>query len=296
MKTINSQKDLLIRSISLKNSKQCMLFNTNDTTLIIEKAREIKSGVVWLNELGSGTDTVISSIRPFTQLIVGKVNLNIPKELNIRSFDIIFCPESGLVNQFRNAGITSYYYPNFFESDLYFSYDSNQERLYKTIFIGDVDTISDEYKLFFEYTSKRNLIELWGKSFQMIPETSVIRKVYHGKVSKKDHMSIYNKSKIAINPRIDSNYNKRLFEITGCGALLISEYSNYLDELFKIGKEIIVYRSLDECIDIIKYYQMYPYEAQKIAEAGQKRTLKDHTYEVRIKKAAEILERHLRYI
>jgi SAM-dependent methyltransferase len=87
----------------------------------------------------------------------------------------------------------------------------------------------------------------------------------------------------------------RLFEATGCGALLVTDYKDNLNELFEIGKEVVAYRSPEECAALIKYYLAHPDEAREIAWAGQQRTLREHTYTARMEQTAEILRRHLRY-
>jgi ubiquinone/menaquinone biosynthesis C-methylase UbiE len=65
--------------------------------------------------------------------------------------------------------------------------------------------------------------------------------------------------------------------------------------LFEIGKEVVAYRSAEECIALINYYLDHPEKAEKIARAGQARTLRDHSYARRMAHTAEILQRHLRY-
>jgi SAM-dependent methyltransferase len=74
----------------------------------------------------------------------------------------------------------------------------------------------------------------------------------------------------------------RLFEATGCGALLITDYRPNLGQLFEIGREIVAYSSIDECITLVKYYLEHPDEAAEIAARGQERTLRDHTYTKRM--------------
>ncbi len=74
--------------------------------------------------------------------------------------------------------------------------------------------------------------------------------------------SASHKSFITINRHIDvaENYanNMRLFEATGCGALLITDYKDNLNELFEIGEEIVAYRSPEEAAALIKYYLSNP--------------------------------------
>ncbi|KPA11434.1 Methyltransferase type 11 domain protein [Candidatus Magnetomorum sp. HK-1] len=284
-----------IKRLIFNNEKLCLFFNTKDTAIVINKVKEYQPQVVWLNDIFLVTNTLISSIRPFTQFVIGKVDFIIPPEINLNGLDIVFCSVPYWVNQLRNAGITSYYHPNFYEADLFSSMKETQIRRYPVSFIGNMNTMSDIYRLFFENVSEKIPIELWGDSIISLPHTSAIRKKHHGEVSKNEQISILYQSQITINPHIDDNFNNRLFEATGCGALLITEHKDYLHQLFEIGKEIVVYRNIEECTDLIKYYLNHPDETQKIAKAGQKRTLKDHTYDIRMKKTAKILERHLRY-
>ena len=44
-------------------------------------------------------------------------------------------------------------------------------------------------------------------------------------------------------------------------------------------RNALTYKSTDECIDKVKWLLSHPNELKQIAEAGQKRTLKDHTFE-----------------
>jgi spore maturation protein CgeB len=103
-------------------------------------------------------------------------------------------------------------------------------------------------------------------------------------------------SRIILNCHCDfaENYanNLRLFEATGCGALLITDYKDNLNDLFEVGKEVVAFRSSEDCIDLIHYYMKHPREARLIA--GQRRTLRDHSYVKRMGEISKILEKHLK--
>lgn len=75
--------------------------------------------------------------------------------------------------------------------------------------------------------------------------------------------------------------NIRMFEVTGAGSCLVTDWKENIHELFEPDKEIVTYRSADECIEKIRWLLDHPDECKKIAAAGQKRTLKDHTVEKR---------------
>jgi spore maturation protein CgeB len=71
--------------------------------------------------------------------------------------------------------------------------------------------------------------------------------------------------------------NARLFEATGVGTCLVTDWKQNLPELFIPDVEVVTYRSKEECVDKIKWLLQNPSEIEKVAKAGQLRTLKDHT-------------------
>src|SRR5258706_13850048 len=76
--------------------------------------------------------------------------------------------------------------------------------------------------------------------------------------------------------------NVRLFEATGVGPLLITDWKKNLHELFEPGKEVVAYRTPEECLEMIKYYLGHEDKRQPIANTGQRRALRDHCYLTRL--------------
>ena len=87
--------------------------------------------------------------------------------------------------------------------------------------------------------------------------------------------------------------NIRMFEVTGAGSCLITDWKDNITELFEPGKEIITYVSIEDCIEKIKWLLNHPEERRKIAKAGHERTMRDHTIESRVKILNGIFEREL---
>lgn len=73
----------------------------------------------------------------------------------------------------------------------------------------------------------------------------------------------------------------RHFEIPACGGFLITETADNLGDYYDMGKEIAVYKNVDDLIAKIKYFLKNDAERQKIASAGYQRTIRDHTYKKR---------------
>lgn len=76
--------------------------------------------------------------------------------------------------------------------------------------------------------------------------------------------------------------NVRLFEATGVGSCLVTDWKDNMADIFKLDEEVVTYKSINECVDKLSWLMNNPNEAKKIALAGQKRTLKDHTVENRV--------------
>jgi hypothetical protein len=83
--------------------------------------------------------------------------------------------------------------------------------------------------------------------------------------------------------------NLRTFEATGCGAFLLTEYSREQAEtLFRDGEEIVCYRDPEELVSVARRYLPDEPERARIASAGQKRCLDEHTLGHRLDRWLEI--------
>ena len=59
------------------------------------------------------------------------------------------------------------------------------------------------------------------------------------------------------------------------------------------GKEVVAYRTAEECAEMVQYYLEHDKEREAIASAGQRRTLRDHTYYQRIQEFEAIVKKYL---
>lgn len=105
-------------------------------------------------------------------------------------------------------------------------------------------------------------------------------------------------SKVSLNIHADSSpkyaSNMRLFEITGVGSCMVVDHKENIRELFEPDYEVVTYKTEEECIEKVKWLINNPYEREKIAKAGQKRTLKEHTFDVRANRLNYIINNALK--
>lgn len=109
----------------------------------------------------------------------------------------------------------------------------------------------------------------------------------NGFVDQERMISIFNRSKINLNFTANSTgapaqIKGRFFEVTACGGFLLSEYAKNLEDYFEIGKELEVFDGKEELIEKISRYLENDNERERIADAGYKRTVRDHTYAKRL--------------
>ena len=104
-----------------------------------------------------------------------------------------------------------------------------------------------------------------------------------------DMVNSINSYKIHFNCNISNDINYRTFETCGCKTMLLTNYTPGLEKLFDIGKEVVVYTSIEDLDNKVKYYLENDNERGMIAESGHQRVKRDHTYFERAKKLIDII-------
>jgi spore maturation protein CgeB len=102
----------------------------------------------------------------------------------------------------------------------------------------------------------------------------------------------YSQSRIVFNNSLAGDVNMRVFEGTACGALVLTDaVRNGLDELFEIGREMVVYENDKELSTKIEHYLAHEDERARIAAAGYARTCAEHTYTHRVRAMLDTVTR-----
>lgn len=294
--------DLVVNCIPLQQAwARENNFHEEGLSVAVEQIRRARPDVVYIQDLTICTKEFLALIRPHVNLIVAQIASPIPPTTHLADIDIMFSSFPHFVDRFRRDGITAYCQPLAFEPRVlvHLPYLQYQRRPIECSFVGGISRMHGKGYNLLDHLAEHTPIQFWGYGANTLPEESKILTRHHGEVWGKEMFYLLGSSKITINRHIDvaeefAN-NMRLFEATGCGALLITDYKDNLNDLFEIGEEIVAYRSQEECAALIKYYLAHPEEAATIAKAGQERTLREHIYELRMEQTSEILMRHLRY-
>lgn len=132
-------------------------------------------------------------------------------------------------------------------------------------------------------------LRVYGDGWEgKLPELT--RNYYAGKASGEKVRKIYAASKIVLNlhhPQSVHGANARTFDIPACGAFELVDYKQGVEDLFRIGEEIVCFRDATELKAQVAYYLDRPAERTRIAAAGMKRVRAEHTW---ISRVATILQ------
>lgn len=107
---------------------------------------------------------------------------------------------------------------------------------------------------------------------------------YLGTLSEDNVKNLFVSSKINLNihephsTKFHYDVNERIFKILACGGFLIGDYVGSIEKNYFKDNETVMAKNPTEFHDLIHYYLENPDERQKIASAGQKKTLYNYTY------------------
>ncbi len=255
--------------------------------------------VVYLQDLSLANKAFIEAIRPHVRLIAGQIASQVPEHADLRLLDLVVSSFPHFARDFQARGLTAHYQPLAFEPRILEVLPGGPRDLPLT-FVGGLSQAHTWRKGtgLIETLASETPIAIWGYGARTLSPESQVRQRWRGEAWGLDMFSLLRRSRVTVNRHSEvadrfAN-NMRLFEATGSGALLITDHKDNLDELFRVGEEVVTYRSPEECIALTRYFLAHEDEAGAIAKAGQERTLREHTYARRMAQTAEILGSHLR--
>lgn len=238
------------------------------------------------------------------------------------SYDYFFTSSERFIGKYKEMGVYHAYWVPFggcdpdthkvvvlskkekeyFGSDICFVGTAYPERLYAFESLKDFD-----FKIWGKRWKRSNLfIKLLlqtarKKTHYNIPSMKVLRVILNSGIWKNrtrtslygiDMVKAFNASKIILNVHHaqtmllrfgGTRANPRDYEATACRSFLLSDRPEGIEKMFRVGREIVCYESIGELKELCRYYLDHEEERMKIAERGQKRAYREHTYVKRLR-------------
>jgi spore maturation protein CgeB len=167
------------------------------------------------------------------------------------------------------------------------------ERQYDICFAGDWGPMREKMLLSLAADFRVSILGPWGKK---LDKNSILRKciIRDGFFTPEEMVVMFNRSRIVLNLHAwfgNWNYgvNPRLFEANGCGAFQLTDYKEEIPELYEPDREIVLYNEMRDLKEKAAFYLASDSTRNEIAEKGYARTLRDHTYEQRLREMFSIM-------
>jgi spore maturation protein CgeB len=283
----------------LSRSKEPWLFRSKEPWLydiLAAQIRYYKPDVLFNQAMNTLSSRFLQEIKPHVELLMGQHASPLPEREDFSCYDLFISSLPDLVEYFRKRGIPAEFHRLGFGPEC-LSRRDGAERPFDITFIGNFYSIhSSRVALLEALCSRFPQVKVWTPDVDHLAPGSSIRNCYQGQAWGREMYTIFSRSKITLNNHGDFALyanNCRLYEATGMGALLMTDWKENLHEMFEPGKEVVAYQSADECVELIQYYLDHKNEREAIARAGHEHTMREHTYYQRSKELVDIVGRYL---
>lgn len=223
-------------------------------------------------------------------ILIGQVGIEPPRGEDWRVYDLMISQLPRIVAQFRNAGVRAEVNHLAFEPAILEMLPDVPERDINVSFVGAVTADHQQRIALLEAVARVYDLKLWGSRPDTLAASSPLHRCYQSEVWGADMYRVLQRSRITLNSHIDLAGNEagnvRLFESTGVGTFLLTDFKDNLHTLFEPEREVAVWHSIDDCLAKIERYLRDDSGRAAIAGAGQAKTISTHTYRNR---AHEIL-------
>lgn len=264
----------------------------------IRQIQKARPDILYLQDLNLFPTVVLQQLRNegSIRMAVGQIACPLPDWEQLAGLDLILTSFPHYVDRFRGHGIDSEYFRIGFDPIVLADIGEIPRNLACT-FVGGISPSHAGRLKFLEQLAREVDITFFGYGADELDRSSPIRARHRGEAWSLDMYRALARSRITVNVHIDvaENYanNMRLYEATGCGAMLLTDQKDNLSQLFEPGREVVSYSSAAEAAEKIRYYIENPNQAAAIARAGHERTLREHTYPHRMAELVDILGPYL---
>jgi spore maturation protein CgeB len=204
-------------------------------------------------------------------------------------YDAYFTKDPYIVDFMKNKmGLNAHYLPEALNPRVHKSPQVNRMELEKSIGI-DVVAFGTMYpyraKMVYELIMREIDVTLFGVPDRRFPNEEISKRFRNEFITGNRKAEVLYGSKIVFNnfhyAEIESA-NVKYFEISGIGGFQICDYKPTLEEYSKVDVKKYTYRTIDEAIDLIKYYLPRTEERHQMAKEQMEYFHQNHTYEHRV--------------
>ncbi|WP_454620120.1 CgeB family protein [Bradyrhizobium cenepequi] len=218
-------------------------------------------------------------------ILVGQIGISPSRGEDWRVYDLLISQLVATVEFFRGHGVRAEVSHLAFEPYVIDALPPPPAADVDISFVGTVSADHQQRIALLEAVAERHDLKLFGYIAPGLPSSSPLHRCFQGEAWGAEMYQALRRSRITLNSHIDmvgrEAGNVRLFEATGVGTFLLTDFKDNLHTLFDPDREVVAWRSIDDCIEKIERYLADDAARKEIAAAGQRRTLTAHNYRER---------------
>ncbi len=267
--------------------------------ILAAQVHQLDPDVVYIHNIARVPRRQLDRWRHAGRLVVGQIAVAPPARRLVCGYDLIVTSFPHYPERFHALGVDSVYLPLAFEPRVVDRLGV-VERRFDAVFVGGVDpSVHPEGTRLLEQVADSLALDVWGYGADRLAQGSPLRRRWHGDLWGLDMYRVFAAAGVVVNRHIEAAEghanNMRLFEATGVGAAVVTENADNLAHLFEPGVEVATYTGPANLVETVRELLADEPRRAALAAAGQARTLRDHTYGVRMAQLAEMLaERRIR--
>ena len=228
---------------------------------------------------------------------MGEIASPLPPKRFIGGYDLILSAHPGLVREIESIGVKASWNPLGVDASS-ISKQASKNRDIDAVFVGSLGRLQKNTgPLLAEVKKLVPSLQIYGNISKSALKKFGLAENYMGPAWGSKMHEILSRAKLSVNRHgeIAGPYavNMRMYESTAAGAMLLTEDKTNLKDLLTPGTEVVAYRNNRDAAEKARYYLDHPEELAKIAKAGQKRTLEEHTYQQRVSRMADEISKIL---
>lgn len=270
--------------------------------IVAAQLEQLRPDVLYVFEWCPLGDAFLAEVKANVRLLVGQIASPLPENRTFAGYDLMISSWPPLVDYFRAQGTAAEQIQLAFDERVLERLD-RQAPTCDVSFVGGFAPSHSHRTTWLERLLEEVDIDVFGYGRDKLAAGSAIDKHHHGTVWGMKMYEALQRSRITLNchARIDVRgevstrfaNNMRLYEASGVGSCLITEARDNLADILEPGSEVITYEDEKECVERIRHYLANDKERESVALAGQRRTLREHTYAKRTAELLSVIQQHL---
>lgn len=196
-------------------------------------------------------------------------------------FDVVVTNTEPRIKDYKSHGVNNViHYPYAANTSVFKPVEGS--KIHDVVMIGAAHP--DRMELARHLVSNKIPFRVYGSGWDRYPEFS---KIWGGFLSTAEMLNVIATSKIVVNPGLTigglPQIKGRIFETAACRTFQITQQLPNLDRYYIPGKEVETYSDLEELTLKIDRFLSDESSRESIASAGYERTIRDHSWETRIR-------------